>query len=108
MTFDGPIEKENFDDNIDKFKEAFKVAFKEALSSLPPEFKILDREIYLELNPFSPFNAIASYITKKLYYAEARKIKNDFQNEPFIKKFNEEIEDSVSDVNLVKVSHKGK
>ena len=110
MTFDATLEKDNFrqlfKDNIDQFKEAVKLAFREALPSLPPEFKIIDREIYLELKPPflpPPFNAISATITKELYYAEAKKIYNDFQNELFINKFNEEIENSVSDVNLVKV-----
>ena len=108
MTFDAPMEKDNFNDNIDKFKEAFNEAFKEALSSLPTEFKILDHEIDLELKPFSPFDGIAVYIIKGLYYAEVKTIKNDFQNELFINKFNAEIEDSVSDVNIVKVTYRGK
>ena len=108
MTFDGPMEKDNFDDNVDKFKEAINEAFKEALPSLPSEFKILDHEIELELKPWSPFDEIAVYITKGLYYAEVKTIKNDFQNELFINKFREEIEDSVSDVNIVKISFKGK
>ena len=101
MAFDATL-KDNFDDYIDKFKEASKEAFREALPSLPPEFEILDREILLELTPFSPFKKVAVTITKELYYAEAKKIYNDFQNELFINKFNKEIENSVSDVNLVK------
>ena len=102
MAFDATL-KDNFDDYIDKFKEAFKEAFREALPSLPPEFKILDREILLELTPFSPFKKVWVTITKELYYAEAKKIYNDWQDELFINKFNKEIENSVSDVNLVKV-----
>ena len=66
MTFDATLEKDNFrqlfKDNIDQFKEAVKLAFREALPSLPPEFKIIDREIYLELKPpFLP--PPSSYLT---------------------------------------------
>ena len=108
MTFDATLEKDNFDDYIDKFKEAFNEAFREALPSLPPEFKILDREICLELTPFSPFKKVGVTITKWLYYAEAKKMKNDLQNELFVNKFNEEIENSITDVNLVSVSDSSK